>query len=48
MGGEILIIDDTETMRLYEHMLLSGQGCKLDLAENGVEALEKKTSRCQR
>ncbi len=41
MASKILIVDDTETMRLYEHMLLSGQGYDLDLAENGVEALEK-------
>lgn len=41
MPSKILIVDDTETMRLYEHMLLSGQGYELDMAENGVEALEK-------
>ncbi len=41
MPSKILIVDDTETMRLYEHMLLSGQGYELTMAENGVEALEK-------
>ncbi len=41
MASKILIVDDTETMRLYEHMLLSGQGYELEMAENGVEALEK-------
>ncbi len=41
MPSKILIVDDTETMRLYEHMLLSGQGYELDMAENGVQALEK-------
>ena len=41
MPSKILIVDDTETMRLYEHMLLSGQGYDLEMAENGVEALEK-------
>lgn len=41
MASKILIVDDTETMRLYEHMLLSGQGYELDMAENGLEALEK-------
>ncbi|MDJ0762264.1 MAG: response regulator [Myxococcota bacterium] len=41
MPSKILIVDDTETMRLYEHMLLSGQGYELDMAENGVEALKK-------
>jgi len=41
MAARILIVDDTETMRLYEHMLLSGQGYELDMAENGIEALKK-------
>ena len=41
MGSKVLIVDDTETMRLYEQMLLSGQGYELDLAENGVQALDK-------
>ncbi|MCP4680517.1 MAG: response regulator [Deltaproteobacteria bacterium] len=41
MASKILIVDDTETMRLYEHMLLSGQGYDLEMAENGMEALEK-------
>ncbi len=41
MASKILIVDDTETMRLYEHMLLSGQGYDLDMAADGVEALEK-------
>jgi two-component system alkaline phosphatase synthesis response regulator PhoP len=41
MGGKVLIVDDTETMRLYEQMLLSGQGYELETAENGVQALEK-------
>ena len=37
MPSKILIVDDTETMRLYEHMLLSGQGYELVMAENGVD-----------
>lgn len=41
MTSRILIVDDTETMRLYEHMLLSGQGYELDMAENGIDALKK-------
>ena len=41
MPSKILIVDDTETMRLYEHMLLSGQGYDLEMAENGVQALDK-------
>lgn len=45
MASRILIVDDTETMRLYEHMLLSGQGYDLDMASDGVEAIEKITAR---
>jgi CheY-like chemotaxis protein len=41
MASKILIVDDTETMRLFERMLLSGQGYDLDMAENGSEALKK-------
>jgi CheY-like chemotaxis protein len=41
MGSKVLIVDDTETMRLYEQMLLAGQGYELELAENGVQALDK-------
>ena len=41
MPSKILIVDDTETMRLYEHMLLSGQGYVLEMAENGIDALKK-------
>jgi CheY-like chemotaxis protein len=41
MSNKILIVDDTETMRLYEKMLLTGQGYELELAGDGVEALEK-------
>jgi CheY-like chemotaxis protein len=41
MGGRILIVDDTETMRLYEQMMLQGQGYELDIAGNGAEAIEK-------
>lgn len=45
MASRILIVDDTETMRLYEHMLLSGQGYDLDMASDGVEAIEKIAAR---
>ncbi len=41
MSSKILIVDDTETMRLYEQMLLSGQDYELDMAENGIDALKK-------
>jgi two-component system, OmpR family, alkaline phosphatase synthesis response regulator PhoP len=41
MANRVLIVDDTETMRLYEQMLLAGQGYEVDVATDGVEALEK-------
>ena len=41
MPSKILIVDDTETMRLYEQMLLSGLGYELEMVANGVEALDK-------
>lgn len=39
MANRVLIVDDTETMRLYEQMLLSGQGYELETAADGIEAL---------
>jgi two-component system alkaline phosphatase synthesis response regulator PhoP len=39
--SKILIVDDMETMRLYEKMILSGCGYELDTAENGLVALDK-------
>lgn len=41
MSYRVLIVDDTETMRRYEHLLLSEEGYDLDMATNGVEALER-------
>lgn len=41
MPNKVLIVDDTETMRLYQEMLLSGEGYEIELASNGEEALEK-------
>jgi PleD family two-component response regulator len=41
MSNKLLIVDDTETMRLYQQMLLTGQGYEVDMAEDGVEALTK-------
>lgn len=41
MPNKVLIVDDTETMRLYEQMLLTGQGYEVDMASDGVEALER-------
>jgi CheY-like chemotaxis protein len=39
MANKVLIVDDTETMRLYEQMLLTGQGYEIETAGDGVEAL---------
>jgi CheY-like chemotaxis protein len=39
--AKILIVDDTETLRLFARMILTGQGYELDMAENGIEALKK-------
>ena len=41
MPNKVLIVDDTETMRLYEQMLLSGEGYDISTAEDGVEALSR-------
>ena len=37
----ILIVDDTETVLMFEKMMLAGQGFKVVTAKNGLEALEK-------
>ena len=41
MTNKLLIVDDTETMRLYQQMLLTGQGYEVEMASDGVEALAK-------
>ncbi|MDD5310017.1 MAG: response regulator [Deltaproteobacteria bacterium] len=41
MTNRILIVDDTETMRLYEQLLLVGQGYEVEVAVDGLDALEK-------
>ena len=41
MANKLLIVDDTETMRLYQQMLLTSQGYEVDMAGDGVEALER-------
>ena len=41
MASKILIVDDTETMRLTQQMMLKDEDCEIDMATNGVEALEK-------
>lgn len=41
MASKILIVDDTETMRLTQQMMLKNEDCEIEMATNGVEALEK-------
>ena len=39
MKNKILIVDDTETMRLYQQLLLSELGYEVEVAEDGVSGL---------
>jgi len=41
MANKVLIVDDTETMRLAERMMLAGEGYEIDIAEDGLDALNK-------
>ena len=41
MGKNILIVDDSLTVRMYHKQLLTKEGYECDEAENGMEALEK-------
>ena len=41
MANKILIVDDTKTMRLAERMMLAGEGYEREIAEDGLEALDK-------
>jgi CheY-like chemotaxis protein len=41
MANKVLIVDDTETMRLAEQMMLAGEGYEIDVADDGVDALNK-------
>ena len=41
MANKILIVDDTETMRLAEQMMLADEGYEIDVAEDGIEAINK-------
>lgn len=41
MANKVLIVDDTETMRLAEQMMLAGEGYEIDVADDGVEALNR-------
>lgn len=37
----ILIVDDAATVRMYHRQILEGAGHEVDVAINGIEALEK-------
>ena len=41
MNERILIVDDTETMRSFGKVLLTGQGYSVQTADDGMEALNK-------
>jgi len=41
MGNRILIVDDTETMRMVEQMMLAGEGYEIKTAIDGIDALDK-------
>jgi CheY-like chemotaxis protein len=41
MNERILIVDDTETMRSFGNVLLTGQGYRVETAGDGMEALDK-------
>ena len=41
MTNKILIVDDTETMRITEQMMLKDEECTIEMASDGMEALEK-------
>lgn len=41
MAATILLVDDTETVLLFEKMMLRGSGLNLRTAKNGKKALEE-------
>ena len=41
MSKKILLVDDTRTVIMSEKMMLSGQGYDIDIASNGIEAIDK-------
>lgn len=41
MANKVLIVDDTETMRRAEQMMLAGEGYDIDVANDGIDALDK-------
>jgi len=38
---QVLVVDDATTVRLYYRQILTGMGCRVEEAWNGVEGLEK-------
>ena len=40
ISNSILLVDDNETVILYEKAILRPLGCRLEIARNGVKALE--------
>lgn len=41
MGKKILLVDDTETVLMFEKMMLAGNGYEFLLARDGAHALEQ-------
>ena len=41
MSKKVLVVDDTETIRRYEEMILSREGYDVEMAADGIEALAK-------
>jgi CheY-like chemotaxis protein len=41
MKKKVLLVDDTETVLMFERMLLRGSGFETEVARNGVQALEQ-------
>ena len=45
MANKVLIVDDTETMRMTEEMMLADEDYEIETAVDGVDALEKIAAR---
>lgn len=41
MNPTVLLVDDTKTVLMFEKMLLAGTGFNIDMAQSGMQALEK-------
>ena len=44
MKKKVLLVDDTKTVIMSEKMMLMGQGFEVDIAGNGLEAIDKVAS----